>query len=479
MRLGTRIFLGITVVAAVAFYSFVAWINEDLSPRYRLSTEEPLVDAARILAAIASASITDKGVDVELFRNALKEAAGRPFSARIYGFLKDSVDYRIYITDAGGTVIFDSDNGRHEGEDYSNWRDVNLTLRGEYGARTSRDLPEKDSGSVLYVAAPIHSGTDIVGVLTVGKPTRNVNSFVEATQRNIAYGAIFTVIVIIIVGSLLVRTLTVPIYRLTRYAEQVRDGKRVNLPQLGTTEIRALGQAFEQMRDALEGKQYVENYVQTLTHELKSPLAAIKGAAELLEEDLPVERKQKFLANIQGQTERIQSLIDRLLQLAALESRKRLQEQESVVLSEIVVQVIDSVKPLLEKGNLHIESKLTSEAIVTGEPFLIRQAVQNILQNALDFSPPGGTITVQVTVEGDLARVVITDEGPGVPEYAADRVFERFYSLERPDGSGKRTGIGLSFVKEVLSIHNGTVSLRNNTKGAECVLLFPLKNVAG
>ena len=93
-------------------------------------------------------------------------------------------------------MLFDSDNGRDEGKDYSGWRDVELSLQGNYGARTSRDLPDAPGESALYVAAPIYAGNDVIGVLTVAKPTRNVNTFVEATQRKITFGAIVTVLVV-------------------------------------------------------------------------------------------------------------------------------------------------------------------------------------------------------------------------------------------------------------------------------------------
>ena len=477
MKLGTRIFLGISVVAAVAFYSFVNWINDDLTPRYRLSTEEPLVDAARILASIAGASMSSAGPDIELFRSAFNEAYNRPFTAQIYEFVKTDVDYRIYITDAAGIVLFDSDAGRDEGKDYSEWRDVRMSLRGEYGARTSRDIPSSPGESALYVGAPIYAGNDIIGVLTVAKPTKNVNTFVEATQRKITFGAMVTVLVVILVGVVLVRTLTVPIYRLIKYAENVRDGKPAQLPQLKPRELQRLGDAFEQMRDALEGKQYLERYVQTLTHELKSPLAAIKGASELLHEDMPEDKRQKFLSNIQSQTERMQSFIDRLLELVSLERRKGLEDQEDVDLRLLVEEILSSIKPLFERRNITavlLPSETEEPLRVRGERFLLRQAVHNIIQNAFEFSPDGGSIEIHCVRKDSRILVAIQDEGPGVPEYALHRVFERFYSLERPEGREKQTGIGLSFVKEIATMHGGSVSLENrDAGGCYCSLILP------
>ena len=104
------------------------------------------------------------------------------------------------------------------------------------------------------------------------------------------------------------------------------------MPQLADDEIGQLGRAFEEMRVALEGKQYVENYVQTLTHEMKSPLAAIQGAAELLGEEMPAERRSRFLANIESETGRLQQLIEKLLLLTSIENRRELQKAEEISL---------------------------------------------------------------------------------------------------------------------------------------------------
>src|SRR5690606_34105283 len=98
---------------------------------------------------------------------------------------------------------------------------------------------------------------------------------------------------------------------------------------------------------------------------------------------------------------------------------------------------------------------------VAGDPFLLQQAVSNLLDNAIDFSPEAGEIEVSIAVEGEQARARIINEGDGIPEYARERIFQRFYSLPRPQGGRKSTGLGLSFVKEVAELHGGTISIDN------------------
>ena len=114
--------------------------------------------------------------------------------------------------------------------------------------------------------------------------------------------------------------ITKSIKLLTKYANDIREGKKAELPKLDNSEIYEMGRSFEKMREALEGKKYVEQYVQTLTHEIKSPISAIRGASELLEEDMTPEQRLRFLLNIQSESKRIQQLLERMLALSSLEN---------------------------------------------------------------------------------------------------------------------------------------------------------------
>lgn len=475
MKIRTRIFLGILLVVGVGLVYLVDWVVDDLTPRYREATEEPLVDAARILAAIAAATASTTGaLDVALFRAAFRDVSSHLFEAQIYGLTKTSVDFRIYITDATGVVIFDSDGGRDEGKDYSNWRDVYLTLRGTYGARTSRDLPRHPHAGVLYVAAPILVGGQTVGVLTVGKPTGNSEVFIAHAKRKIVMGGTTSGLAILVVGLVMSNMVTRPVRKLTAYVNAVRDGTRIPPPRLGTSEIGQLGTAFETMRAALDGKQYIENYVHTLTHEIKSPLSAIQGAAELLQEEMPAERRTRFLENIGAETHRIATIVEKLLLLSSLENRTNPQEIAVVRLWDVVQEIYQSVFPMIEAKEITFMQTGEATAALQGEYTLIRQAIENLLQNAIEFTPCRGKITVHVGKTSTHVELVVKDSGPGIPAYAVERVFERFYSLSRPDTGKKSSGLGLSVVQQVALLHQGKITVDNAPEGGvEARLVFP------
>jgi len=473
MKIRSRIFLGILVPVGLGFFLLVNWITSDLKPQFRVSTEEPLVDTAWVLAALASAQVRDGAVDVSLFRRTFDEMPREITPAPIYQFVKTTVDLRVYITDASGRVIFDS-RGSNLGADFSRWNDVHLTLQGRYGTRTSNDIPSAYNQSVMYVAAPIIYRGDTVGVVSVGKPTGNVNHFVEESKRKVKIGGI-VIFSVVVVATLLVSALvTRPIERLIRYVRTIGSGGRTSLPKLANDEIGQLGGAFEEMRVALEGKQYVENYVQTLTHEMKSPLAAIQGAAELLGEEMPAERRARFLANIEGETRRLQQMIERLLLLTSIENRRELRKAEVTSLATLVRHAVEAFAPICQARGVTMDVEGESETQVRCEVGLIEHAVANLLQNAVEFSPGGGVVRAAVQREGDAVLLTVTDQGPGIPEYALPRIFERFYSLKRPDTGRKSTGLGLSLVRETMLLHGGDATVENLAGGGvKATLKFP------
>jgi two-component system sensor histidine kinase CreC len=236
----------------------------------------------------------------------------------------------------------------------------------------------------------------------------------------------------------------------------------------GNTEFQDLAQAVERMRLRLEDKAYVEHYVHTLTHELKSPLAALRGAAEVLQEPLPEAERRRFAAHVQRQTERLQQLVDRLLGLAAVEQMRQLQDAEVLDVAALTRERMAAQEPRLRRKGLQVQAALDDTLRVRGSRFLLSQALHNLLDNAIDFSPPGGTLHIAWARSGDHPREAtwsVRDEGPGVPDYALPRVFERFYSLPRHDTQERSSGLGLCFVREVCELHRGRVSIDNVPAG--------------
>jgi two-component system sensor histidine kinase CreC len=470
----TRLCLALLVIVGAGFAAVVYWIVDDLRPRFFATMEESMVDMSVVLAAMVENDLAGETLQTEGLREAFETAHRKHFEAVIYEAVKSDVNLRVYVTDAAGTVVFDSRDGVAVGKDYSQWNDVLKTLRGEYGARATRNDPDDPLTEVLYVAAPIHHAGEIAGVLTVSKPAGSITQFLRAARTQVAVAGAIAALAVLALGFAVSIWITRPLGLLTAHARAVRDGKRVTMPRLVGGEVRELGAAFEEMRTALEGRDYVEQYVQTLTHQMKSPLAALRGAAELLEEDMPPADRARFVGNIKAESARMHDLVDRMLSLASLEKRTELREVERIDLKALIVRVVETMHPVFVGKALDVAVDAAERVTVSGERFLIEQALTNLLQNAVDFSPESGTIRVLLREEGTCAILRVIDDGPGVPDYAGGQVFDRFYSLPRPEGGRKSTGLGLTFVREAAALHGGDASLRNLPEGGvEATLSLP------
>jgi two-component system, OmpR family, sensor histidine kinase CreC len=464
MKIGLRIFLGYFLIVGLAGFFVMRVFVDEVKPGVRQAMEDTLVDTANALAELAAQDMRDGRMADGQFARSVDSLVKRDVRAQIWNFRKRSFDYRIYVTDAKGIVVYDSSR-QAVGQDYSRWNDVYLTLQGKYGARSTRTDPDDDSTSVMHVAAPIRDGERIIGSLTVAKANQRIEPFIETSRQAILRQGWILLGLSFLIGIAVTWWLSRSLASLGRFARSVTAGERVEAPDLGHNEIGDLGRALATMRERLDGKQYVEQYVQTLAHEMKSPLAAIRGAAEILEDAPPGPDRDRFLRNIDTQAARLASMIDRMLALAALEYRQSLQGAEVLDLRQLLRECSDAAEPRLQMKQLQLDLRLEeATANISGDRFLLGQAIGNLLDNAIEFSPAGSCIVLAIERELGTWLVRVEDSGPGIPEFAAERVFDRFYSLPRPDGS-RSSGIGLSFVREVASLHGGSIELENRESG--------------
>jgi two-component system sensor histidine kinase CreC len=473
MRLGLRIFAVYFLFVGLSAWFVFGTVMGEIRPGVRQSTEETLVDTANLLAELLREDLL-AGTLTEGRLGALLAAYGqrRP-GAEIWGVRKQGVSHRIYVTDARGIVLLDS-TGRDTGADYSRWNDVHLTLQGRYGARSTPETVDGVESSVMYVGAPIRDGERIVGVVTVAKPSQSLQPYIERSQRRLAWIGAGFVVAGLAVGALLSWWLGRRLQRLTRWADAVSAGERgVAAPPAGNDELGRLARALTSMREQLEGKAYVERYVQALTHELKSPLSAIRGAAELLGDPLDAPDRQRFAGSVAGEAERMQALVERLLDLARLEQRKVLERRERVVLVALAAELLAQRELRARQRGVRIETGIAGDLAVHADRLLLGQALGNLLDNALDFTPAGGAVRIDARHDESGVCIRVRNDGAPIPDYALARLGERFFSLPRPDTGRKSTGLGLAFCREVAALHGGRLEIGNVAGGVEATLELP------
>ena len=455
MRLRTVIFSVYVGSSAIGFAVLMTIMLWEVRPRYIDSMRATMRETAELLAAMLKSRLeTDRA-------GAGAAAVAAAWNREFAGPGRTAGRMRVYVTDANGVVMADSAGGRDLGRNYSQRRE----LKGYFASSTSAAAQADVVDGELRAVAPVVVGGRRVAVVGVGRPLSTIQQFVLSARLRLIFEGLAVAAAMLVAGWWIASRVTRAIERLTTYVREVRIHPRPGPPASRAREIRELATAFEELRVELEGKAYVERYTQSLAHEIKAPIAAIRGAAELLSEDPPAPDRERFLANLRVESSRLQQIIDRLLELASLEARAGRIETQPVGLRALLEEVIDGVRSAGMTGGRTIRLEASGEWVVPGERFLLRQALDNLIRNALEFSPDDGRVTVFLERCGGQVVVRVDDQGAGVPEYALGRVFDRFFSLPRPGTGRKSTGLGLSFVREVARLHGGEAVLGNLPEG--------------
>lgn len=468
-----RFLVGYAAVTAVAVLLAMKLFSGQLVPGVRQSVEDMLVQTANLLAEAAASEAGAGKLNAEKIAKLFQSYRQRQFEARIYGVVRTRPDLRVYVTDTRGIVVFDSLDEAN-GQNYSRWLDVSRTLKGEYGARTTQENPYDPTSVVMYVAAPIRIDGRIAGVLSVGKPARSFQTFIDLAKTETQRAALGLFGLAMLIALAFSWWMTRDLRRLVVYANEAAEGRRATIPIEGRSELRRLAQAIEHLRAELDGKAHVEKVTQLLAHELKSPIAAVRGAAELLEDERDPAKREKLEVNIREETARLQNIVEGVLNLARAESLNRPPTLETIPAAHLFKELRSMRYTRLAEKFLRLEIDAPPECPLRADRFLLRQALLNLLDNAIDFSPAHSAIRLGCQQTGNQIEIRLRDHGSGIPVYAQARLFERFYSTPRPDGGQRGTGLGLNLVEQVARLHGGNITLGNHPEGgAEAILSLP------
>ena len=472
MSIFLRIWAAFAIVLLVGAYVTINALQDQVKPSVKQAIEDTLADNANLISALVADDLKNQRLQTPEFQEKIAQILARPLRARIWERDKNNVSQQLYITDDQGIVLYDS-QGQATGQNYSQWNDVYLTLQGRYGVRSTRSNPEDVNSSVMYVAAPIMDKQRIIGVVSLSKAGRAMQPFIERAQQQMLKQGAIVVVLSLFFSALVAWWLRHAIYQVAQYALTLSPLQRKPLHFWAAQELNQLIAAIDQMRQQLEGKEYVENYVHTLTHELKSPLTAIQASAELLQDELPTEDRLRFCDNIEQQTDKLKRLIEHLLLLARLE-KQQLLVKTMVDLTVVMQKVLADKAPQFQQKQIQCQLDLPQHLFIEAEPFWLEQALSNLVDNALDFTPIGKNILIHGEKRATSIILMIQNQGQHIPDYALTQLFNRYYSLPRPDTQRKSTGLGLTLVKEVMHLHQATVVITNVEEGVAVRLYFPL-----
>ncbi|HEY5458269.1 MAG TPA: ATP-binding protein [Sphingomicrobium sp.] len=316
---------------------------------------------------------------------------------------------------------------------------------------------------VFSAAAPIAGGSTLL-------VTDNDRDFTHRVRKQrgsllIALGCVAGLSILL--SLFLARTIVRPLRRIAMAAHRVRLGRarEVKVPRLPsrTDEIGLLARSISDMSQSLRHRiDNIEAFAADVTHELKNPLASLRSAVDGLEriED-PALRKQ-LIDVIRQDVVRLDRLISDVGEAARTDAELARARFEPVDLGQLIEQLVAAWETRRETGNVRLAfaRPRRASAIVMGEPGRLARAIDNIIDNAISFSPPGGLVEIAATHVGEEIRIRIDDEGPGVPEELREAIFNRFHSV-RPEaeGFGRHSGLGLAIARAIVEGHDGEIDV--------------------
>lgn len=348
--------------------------------------------------------------------------------------------------------------------------EVVSALQGEPAAAQRRS---EGGTTVVTVAQPIQRVQKVMGVVLLTADTRDITKVVRA-ERLTSFNIFCLVLALTIFMSyFLGRTIVRPIRRLARAADRVRQGRArdVIVPRLPkrTDEIGQLARALSDMTQALHQRMdAIESFAADVSHEIKNPLSSLRSAVETLERVKDPALQSQLLQIIQDDVQRLDRLITDISDASRMDAELSRARFEPVDLGQMMATLIDVQRRTATRRNITIAyaGPRPGTALVMGLEGRLGQVARNLIDNAISFSPDGGSVRVMLTVDDRMVRVIVDDDGPGIPEGTEESIFKRFYS-ERPaeEGFGQHSGLGLAISKQVVEAHNGRIAAANRVQG--------------
>lgn len=349
-------------------------------------------------------------------------------------------------------------------------REVFAALRGGV-ARWERINSEGEL--IVSITVPIQRFKAVLGVLMLSTEGGDIDELVRAEQRSIIAAFLFALSISIALSVLLANTIAKPIRRLAEAAEaggaqEARpiNPQRIRFPDLTsrTDEIGYLSSALRRMTEALyERIDAIESFAADVAHEIKNPLTSLRSAVETLRIAKTPEMQERLLTVIQQDVGRLDRLVTDISNASRLDAELTREEMESFDMGELIAAIAEMNAAPAAARSARIEVVAAQRPLeVKGLQGRIGQVLQNLVGNALTFTPAGGAVRIAAERRATSVRVVVEDEGPGVPDANLMTIFERFYS-ERPDHEafGDHSGLGLSISKQIVEAHGGTIWAEN------------------
>lgn len=358
------------------------------------------------------------------------------------------------------------------------WPDVMAARRGTIAASVWR---APDRTPVITAAAPLPAG----GAIMTTENARFITETVRIERFRLSVLLALVALISVLLSLFLARTIVRPLRRLARAAVRVRLGRarEVVVPRLPDRrdELGMLARALSDMSLALRARiDATEAFAADVTHELKNPLASLRSAVDSLETVRTPDLQAQLLAIVRDDVRRLDRLITDISDASRLDAQLSRAKFDPVDLHALIQGMIEQREARgVERGiRLRFDSPEPGPAIIAGEGARLERVFENLIANALSFSPDQGIVAISLAREQDDVIVRVEDEGPGVPEEAREAIFRRFHSIRPSEESfGRHSGLGLAIARTIVEAHQGCIhveSREDRMSGARFVVRLPL-----
>jgi signal transduction histidine kinase len=382
----------------------------------------------------------------------------------------------VRLMDSRGTVVL----GRGDiGRSYAHLPEVaaatagqtrtTLRERGDYRPRYALEWLSRASNIRVHYVRPVVAGGEVVGVLMLSRSPRGLFLGIYQDRGKIAIGVALIFMTLLVLAGLLSRGISQPIEALSEATQNVARGA-VAVPEPPPTaaiEIRNLYVNFALMADRIERRsRYLKDFAAAVSHELKTPIAGIKGALELLAEhpEMSEEERRRFLSNAGAGADRLSHLLSRLLDLARADMAAAPQDVATAP-EGAALKVADAHR----RSGFAVEVRLVGLPAVAAPPELLEAVLETLVENSRQAG--ASQVTIAGRAERAKVRIIVADDGQGIAEGDRERIFEPFHTSRRGDGG---SGLGLSIARSLLAACGGTISAPASDTGAVFEICLPM-----
>ena len=381
-----------------------------------------------------------------------------------------SEGYRVLILDSSCMVVYDT-----------GYEDIGKTflLPEVVGALDNKDTAREQDDGTVYAAVSIMGAADRrVGVVLIADGMQDVRGIVGdlGQEAYMLLGVLGVLVVLIMI--VVSKVFTEPVKNLISVIQKMSEGhfeQRVKVNQKTHTEIVDLALACNQMADQLEKVESSrQQFVSNVSHELKTPLSSVKVLSEsiLLQEDVPKEMYVEFLHDINSEVDRMTAIINDLLTLVKLDQKEIPLNFRETDLNQMMADIAKRLQPLASAKQVDLQMDYLKEIKADTDEMKLSLAISNLVDNAIKYTPENGTVKVTLDADHQNAFITVADTGIGIPEDEVNRIFERFYRVDKTrDRETGGTGLGLSITHSTIMMHNGSIKVNSKEEEGTTILV--------